>query len=165
MPYGISERAESRSDLPLMSTVSKLIALLLVVLSAPSSAEARRWRYYGDSERYSRSNDTQERPSSPGFAAALEQWIRGCKLEASEWKTWPLEAVAQIARSDDAQRNALSRRRQRPKTWPRRSLPNARMTVPHLWLTNSICSTMFWKVWSRGLSSQAVDRSLLWRTG
>jgi len=90
-----------------MSTVSKLIALLLVVLSAPSSAEARRWRYYGDSERYSRSNDTQERPSSPGFAAALEQWIRGCKLEASEWKTWPLEAVAQIARTDDAQRNAL----------------------------------------------------------
>ena len=91
-----------------MSTVSKLIALFLVVLAAPSSVEARRWRYYGDSERYSGSNDTQERASGPGFAATLEQWIRGCKLEAAEWKNWPLESVAQIARVEDTQRNALA---------------------------------------------------------
>jgi LTXXQ motif family protein len=109
MPFGSSERAESISDLPLMTRVSKVIALLLAVFSVPSSVEARRWRYYGDFERYSRTNDTQERAPGTGFAAALEQWIRGCKQEALEWKSWPLELVAQIARVDDAQRNALVR--------------------------------------------------------
>jgi len=91
-----------------MAKVSTFIALLMAVLSAPSSVEARRWRHYGDSERYSQNSVIQERAPGLGFGAAVDQWIRGCKQEASEWKSWPLESVAQIARVDDAQRNALA---------------------------------------------------------
>ena len=108
MPLGISERAENISDSPLMLNISKVIVLLLATLSVASSAEARRWRYYNGSADYNRNNDFQERASGIGFAVALERWIRGCKQEASEWKTWPLESVAQIARVDDAQRSALT---------------------------------------------------------
>jgi hypothetical protein len=113
MTFGTNRRADSKSDLPRMSKVSTVIALLIAILSASSSAEARRWRHYGDGhygdfERYSRNNDPQERAPGVGFAAALEQWVRGCKQEASEWKSWPLESVAQLARVDDGQRDALA---------------------------------------------------------
>ena len=104
---------------------------LALILSLVSSAEARSWRLnffglhiYGYSPRsvvhgYSPRSGVDrrnvanvgetERASTGGGAvgALLDRLVRGCLQQASEFQSWPYEAIVQIASPDEAQRSAL----------------------------------------------------------
>jgi hypothetical protein len=98
---------------PILLKSAGSLALCAAVLCASSNVEARRWRYYGQSEAAFDQNiqdnrrQEQSRIPSAGFGGSVEQWLRGCNQEALELKAWPVESVAQIAGVDDGQRNAL----------------------------------------------------------
>ena len=100
-------------------------AMMLACMS--SVAEARYWRHYGyhwygragDSPR-SNSDERHVEGQPPGaeprvesrnpagdFAAAIEQMIRACDRQALELKNMPLNAVAEMSKPTERQRDAL----------------------------------------------------------
>jgi hypothetical protein len=116
---GITARDMVETALP-----SRLVlSMVVIVLCASSSAEARRWRRYYSQPYIDQSvvndrNRNADRESSipsarpfrsqgPAFGATVEQLIRGCNQEAIELKNWPFDSLAQIVGPDENQRNAL----------------------------------------------------------
>jgi len=92
-----------------------------------SAAEARYWRHYGY-HWYGRSGDSsrsngderhfegqppgtepkvESRNPTGDFAAAIEQMIRACDRQALELKNMPLDAVAEMSKLTEPQRDAL----------------------------------------------------------
>jgi hypothetical protein len=100
-------------------------AIILACMS--STAEARYWRHYGH-HWYGRSGDgsrsngderhvegeppgtdlrVESRNSAGDFAAAIELMIRACDRQALELKNMPLDAVAEMSKPTEPQRDAL----------------------------------------------------------
>jgi hypothetical protein len=116
--------------MPKFGTLPALLVLVATICLA-STADARRWRYYGgDDDSNSSYTDNEDRrrgreagwPDSASrrgggaFTAIVDRLIRGCAQQGAEMQNWPFDSIVQIVSLDDGQRDALEQLRAAAKS-------------------------------------------------